>query len=1512
MAAKGDVELIIRAKNEATKNLDAINKSLKQLADQQTIVGDSAGKADDQLGRLGLELAKLQTNAQNLKALSTVGDVLDKAAAAMERQRAAAEESALELARVTARQKELSAENERLSTSAKAAAASLKQQDNALKTAKSSLGELNKETTSLANREKSLSSAIETAATALAKRQAALDAAAKKQAELSAAVNSGEKATKAQVNSLDAANRSLERRRAAVEETVKKEAELRQELAGVRTALATNATAVEKANAALATQVSSTNAARDAAAKLKVEASSVAKAERDIVKDVTAASNAVQQQAASLNEAQSEYGQVEAAAKAARAAITGTTTGADQAGSAAGRAALKVAEFAARLKVLAGAGTGKTSNPLNINPAEISAADAALSKLDSTLKAAGNDATKASVSADELGAALKGVGAAQSTLQGISNAVTSQAAAVDGAKAAWKTAEAEVRRLALALRDADQPSAELAAAFGKAQGAARLAKDEFVRQTQAANQIAGALQSAGVGVGTLSSAEAALGPQLSRANNLMNQGAAAAQKMGSAVNQTGNNAAGAQPKVSGLANAISSMVGAANRAASATNPLRAFKNELFAMVAASAGLYAIKEQLTAIWEAGTQLASNTSKYATAFGSIAEGNKEMAYARDVALNLKLPLGDLTKSYADLALAAKGGALEGEGARKVFVAFAQATRVNGGSADDLNGIFRALTQSMSKGKVQAEELRGQLGDRMPGAIQLMAQGLGVTTAKLDEMLEKGQLTSEALVNMAAAVSTRVGPQLAAALDSPAAKLANFQNRVQIFRETIAGSGFLDAVADAFDKVANALSSPEAIQGAKDLGQALADLVTWLIDASQHMDTIITAIQALGVAWVGLQIMSMVSGFYAFVTAIGATTIAVLALDVALSPVLIGLAALAAVVATVVGAFGLWKLAEWAYENFPAFAEGVLGVKNAALTAWDGIMQAWEMTGVRLKNSFAKITAQIADMWYGMLDKVVNAFPELNAKIGLGEFGADIAKRAAEAAAALKTNEENLNASLNEIRERYARKEGERQKQLQDDIAAYYTERIRKTLTEEELAAGKGGAADLARGLNPNNSVQFPGAKPYDPTAAGLNQVTANPYQISTAKADEAAAKKAAAARVSLEKSVADQMFTIRSQLEKKSAETVDEQMAAVPAKYAKLYGQLTALGKDRTSEEWKTVDALVAQEQANIKSVAAKKAATAAAKESREAEAAETKSRKDAMTEVNALMQTRKNLQDQIAQAEARGDTTGVEDLKANLATVTEQATNAINSMLAFWQSVGGPQADAAIAKLQAMQLQITKSKTETEKFQNKIGETFGTKLLSGVDAFVDKFAETGNLFASAKEAFLEFARSFLIEIAKMILKQLLFNALKAGLSAIGGGGAIGAGITSVGASQLHSGGTAGAPGTGGSQRRMVNPAIFANAVRFHGGGVPGLKSNEVPAVLEAGEVVRTEQQEKALAAQQAADRAAAAGGNGAQSIKIVNAIDSASVVSEGLNTSNGQKAVINMIRANRSSIKQILG
>jgi tape measure domain-containing protein len=85
------------------------------------------------------------------------------------------------------------------------------------------------------------------------------------------------------------------------------------------------------------------------------------------------------------------------------------------------------------------------------------------------------------------------------------------------------------------------------------------------------------------------------------------------------------------------------------------------------------------------------------------------------------------------------------MSADSVRKTFESVAKASTAMGLSAEETEGIFLALGQMISKGTVQAEELRGQLGERLPGAFNLAAQSMGVTTFQLNKMLEQGQVVT-----------------------------------------------------------------------------------------------------------------------------------------------------------------------------------------------------------------------------------------------------------------------------------------------------------------------------------------------------------------------------------------------------------------------------------------------------------------------------------------------------------------------------------------------------------------------------------------------------------------------------------------------------------------------------------------------------------------------------------------------------------------------------------------------
>lgn len=163
-----------------------------------------------------------------------------------------------------------------------------------------------------------------------------------------------------------------------------------------------------------------------------------------------------------------------------------------------------------------------------------------------------------------------------------------------------------------------------------------------------------------------------------------------------------------------------------------------------------------------------------------FETEAQISFQKEYLSEITNKYGLELVSTTDAYVKYSAAVKGTSLEGEKARQIFSSFAGASAKLGISAKETEGIFRALEQMISKGKIQAEELRGQLGDRMAGAFKIFADGIGVSTAELDKMLKDGKvIADDVLPQVAQRLEEVYNLKKAGDIDTLAAAQNRFKN-------------------------------------------------------------------------------------------------------------------------------------------------------------------------------------------------------------------------------------------------------------------------------------------------------------------------------------------------------------------------------------------------------------------------------------------------------------------------------------------------------------------------------------------------------------------------------------------------------------------------------------------------------------------------------------------------------------------------------------------------------------
>lgn len=256
--------------------------------------------------------------------------------------------------------------------------------------------------------------------------------------------------------------------------------------------------------------------------------------------------------------------------------------------------------------------------------------------------------------------------------------------------------------------------------------------------------------------------------------------------------------------------------------------------------------------LIAFGKEAIQTAAKIDSITKSLEFITGGSKQaaatMEYLKNLSNRLGLEFQSTAQAFKLFAGATTQSGMSLNQTKTIFESVAKATTTMGLSADDANGVFLALSQIMSKGKVSAEELRGQIGERLPGAFAIAAKSIGVTEQQLNKMLEQGQVISkDFLPKFAKQLEKDLGGGAESAANSLQASLNRISNS---FTELFSNVGnkiapFVKLVAKSFEGINAAIAGEGKIiedagkqSGESYAAKVIADLEK-IQDASQKFD-------------------------------------------------------------------------------------------------------------------------------------------------------------------------------------------------------------------------------------------------------------------------------------------------------------------------------------------------------------------------------------------------------------------------------------------------------------------------------------------------------------------------------------------------------------------------------------------------------------------------------------------------------------------------------------------------
>lgn len=233
------------------------------------------------------------------------------------------------------------------------------------------------------------------------------------------------------------------------------------------------------------------------------------------------------------------------------------------------------------------------------------------------------------------------------------------------------------------------------------------------------------------------------------------------------------------------------------------------------------------------------------------GSQGQGVEAFDWLRNQGNRIGFNYLEAAPDYNKLLAGLTGAGVGLSESQNVFKGFAELARVNKLDKVTQNRLFRALSQVAGKGKLQAEELTGQISEALPSGTSLFAQayqkqiGGNLTGSEaisaLMAAMKKGQVKSDILTFAGALASEQAnrGGALGRASLTSQSQQALFQNRINDIAVTASNSG----VESGFARLFRALND-----GLKEANPMVESLARGFDQTSKYVSSLLLSVQSL----------------------------------------------------------------------------------------------------------------------------------------------------------------------------------------------------------------------------------------------------------------------------------------------------------------------------------------------------------------------------------------------------------------------------------------------------------------------------------------------------------------------------------------------------------------------------------------------------------------------------------------------------------------------------------------
>ena len=172
---------------------------------------------------------------------------------------------------------------------------------------------------------------------------------------------------------------------------------------------------------------------------------------------------------------------------------------------------------------------------------------------------------------------------------------------------------------------------------------------------------------------------------------------------------------------------------------------------------------------TKVGDAVAQLQNFRNTLTAVTGGGQEFGKSNKFILDLVEKYNIPLQSARDGFAKLYASMAPAGFKGDEIRNIFTGISQGAATFGMSADKVDRVNYAFAQMASKGQVMSEELKGQLGDVLPGAVAIFAEAAGFKgpdalvkfTKAMEDGRYKGEAMKQLLINVGIVMKKEFGP-------------------------------------------------------------------------------------------------------------------------------------------------------------------------------------------------------------------------------------------------------------------------------------------------------------------------------------------------------------------------------------------------------------------------------------------------------------------------------------------------------------------------------------------------------------------------------------------------------------------------------------------------------------------------------------------------------------------------------------------------------------------------------